>query len=59
MKENFLIVYFYDDYFDVLGFKADFQNRKLEISLNKKGLILNQGNLKKFLLGRFIPAVIK
>ncbi len=59
MKENFLIVYFYDDYFDVLGFKADFQNRKLEISLNKKGLILNQDNLKKFFARAFYPSSYK
>ena len=59
MKENFLIVYFYDDYFDVLGFKADFQNRKLEISLNKKGLILNQGNLKKIFTRAFYPGSYK
>ncbi|MBI5079674.1 hypothetical protein HZB06_03365 [Candidatus Wolfebacteria bacterium] len=59
MKENFLIVYFYDDYFDVLGLKIDFQNKKLEVSLNKKNLILNQGNLKKIFTWAFYPKSYK
>lgn len=59
MKENFLIVYFYDDYFEVLGFKIDFRNKKLEISLNKKDLVLNQDNLKKIFTRVFYPKSYK